>query len=173
MTRKHLGLVGAGGMLFMLALAWAGIATALPAQPRAAGSVEYGGVWVPSDGAVSFSFVASGSPSAATGRVQYQRRATGFEATSAGSVTCYLQVGNRGYLSGTLDRPFLSGPTEIGFFTATVVDGDATGGVDKAIVFLGADHVIPCDDPGNMAFLNSEVENTTVTRAQVQLIGAS
>jgi len=172
MNRKNLGLVGASALVFGLTLALAGIATALP-QPRAVGSVEYSGVWVPAGGTVKFSFVAAGTPTDASGRVQYQRIATGFDANSAGPMTCYLQVGNQAYFSGTFDRPFLSGPTEIAFWYATVIDGDATGGVDKAIVFLAADHSIACDDPGTMSFLDSEVANTQVTRAQVHVMGAS
>ena len=168
MTRMRFGFTGA--LVIGLTLALAGLAAALP-QPRASGSVEYGGVWVQPDGTVSFSFTAAGTPSAATGRVQYQRSATGFEAKSAGSVTCYLQVGRQGYLSGTLDKPFLSGPTEIAYWYATVVDGGATD-ADRAIVFLAADPV-PCNGAGTMAFLDSEVTNTTVTRAQVQVIGGS
>jgi hypothetical protein len=172
MTRKNFGLVGASALVCGLALALAGIATALP-EPRAVGSVEYSGVWVPAGGTVNFSFVAAGTPTDASGRVQYQRRATGFEANSAGEVTCYLQIGNQAYMSGTFDRPFLSGPSEIAFWVATVIDGDTTDGVDKAIVFLEADRAILCDAPGIVSFLDSEVANTPVTRGQVQVLGAS
>ena len=172
MKRKNFGIAGASALVVGLALVLAGIATALP-QPRAVGSVEYSGVWVPAGGTVSFSFVAAGTPTDASGRVEYQRRAEGFDANSAGPVTCYLQVGNQAYFSGTFDRPFLSGPTEIAFWYATVIDGDATGGVDKAIVFLAVDHAIACDDPGRMSFLNSEVASTPVARGQVEVMGAS
>ena len=77
----------------------------------------------------------------------------GFDANSAGPVTCYLQVGNQAYFSGTFEHPFLSGPTEIAFYYATVIDGAGTSGVDKAIVFLAADHAVRATEQERCRFL--------------------
>jgi hypothetical protein len=117
----------------------------------ATGSLRYEG-WL---GTESIALVAQGSPVAATGWMQFKRESTLFYANSGGPVTCYLQVGNRGYFTGEFASTFFSGPTEIRFFNGVVVDGDQTGEADRALVTLGADAPIPCDDPGTMTFLDT------------------
>jgi len=118
----------------------------------ATGAVAYEGFV----GTESISLVAHGSPADASGWMHFKRDAVlGFGANSEGPVTCYLQIGNRGYFAGEFKRTFLSGPTEIRFFNGIVVDGDQTGEPDSAFVELGADAPIPCNDPGTMAFLDA------------------
>ena len=170
--RKFMLVIAALGVALVAGSSLAGIATALPEQPRAVGGIEYsGGSWLPPGASVKLSFVAAGTPTDASGRVQFRRSMTGFDANSAGPVTCYLQVGNQAYFSGTFDRPFLSGPTEITFFYATVVDGDPTGDVDKAIVFITAGQAVPCDEEGTMSFLDSQVTSNPVSQGQIQVLG--
>jgi hypothetical protein len=154
-------------LVAILALAGAGTASA-DVTDMATGGVEYQLDWTA--GSVSISLVARGTPASAAGRIEYRRVAPGFDANSGGTVTCYLQVGSRGYFSGTFDRPFLSGPTEIRFFSGTVIDGDQmSGGVDRAFVALGADSPIPCADPGTMSFLDAMSANSPVTQGNIQV----
>jgi hypothetical protein len=140
-------------LMLLTAAVFVAIGTASPSSAgMATGAVAYEGF-----GTVSIALMAQGSPEAASGRMQFRRdvEGEGFDANSGGPVTCYLQVGNRGYFAGEFARTFFSGPTEIRFFNGIVVDGDALGEADKAFVTLGADRPIPCDDPGTMAFLDS------------------
>jgi hypothetical protein len=135
------------------ALTFAGAGTAsADTTPMATAGVTY---LQESFATISFSLVAQGTPSAADGRFEYRRVADGFDAQSSGVVTCYLQIGNRGYFSGQFDRPFLSGPTEVLFFNGVVVDGDGAGEADSAAVMLGADAPIPCNEVGTMSFLDA------------------
>jgi hypothetical protein len=147
------GLVGAAAAaLLVLTSGVAAATTASPNAGMATGAVAYEGF-----GTVSIALMAQGSPEAARGQMHFRRDAEGegFDANSGGPVTCYLQVGNRGYFAGEFARTFFSGPTEIRFFNGIVVDGDALGEADRAFVTLGADAPIPCDNPGMMAFLDS------------------
>lgn len=152
-----------------LAATTAGIALAIGGVPgKATGGVEIRNTVTP--GSVDLAFVAQGTPSDATGRVEYRRDWQGFEANTAGSVTCYLQVGNQAYFSGEFDRPFYSGPTAIPYFAATAIDGDWTGdAVDMAVVQLGADHPFACDDAGVMNSLDAMLSqwNSVVVKGNV------
>jgi hypothetical protein len=161
-------LAGAITLGAMLAAASAGAASPDPFD-IATGGAEYQLDWIA--GSVSFSLVAQGTPTDAGGRIEYRRTAEGFDANSAGKVTCYLQVGNRGYFSGEFDRPFLSGPTEIPFFSGTVIDGDQESGdgIDHAFVELNADSLVPCDDPGSMAFLDAMAATSPVTHGNIEV----
>lgn len=165
--RANLRLIAATMSLAAI-LAFAGTASA-GVSDMATGGFEYQPEGIPG-WSVSIGLVAQGTPASANGRIEYRRIAEGFNANSAGTVTCYLQVGNQGYFSGVFDHPFLSGPTEIRFFSGTVIDGDQiAGGADKAVVTLNADSLIPCDDPGTMSFLDAMSTNSPVTHGNVQV----
>jgi hypothetical protein len=164
MTRIRIALLSAALVL----VAFTTTATAAASEPFAStasptgGGIAFGAGEYQGFGTESIHLLAQGTPAAATGRLVYRRAAPGFDANAAGRITCFLQVGNRGYFSGTFFHPFLSGPTEIRFFNGVVVDASLDGSADEAFVMLGADAPIPCDDPGTMAFLDSM--STRITR---------
>jgi hypothetical protein len=160
-TRKRVHLLLTATAAIGALLAFAGTSTASPTGGGiAVGAVEYQGF-----GTTNIALVAQGTPASAHGWLVYRRAAPGFDANSVGQVTCYAQVGNRGYFSGVFVVPFLSGPTLIRFFNGVVVDASADGSADQAFIALGADAPIPCDEPFMTVFLDAVA--ATITRGNV------
>jgi hypothetical protein len=142
-----------------LLFAVTGIASAGDAG-MATGAVTWQGFGTP-----SISLVAQGTPTDASGWMQFRRSVEGFDANSGGPVLCYLQVGNRAYFSGVFARTFFSGPTEVRFFNGLVVDGAQFGEPDSVAVALSADAPIPCTTSWENDFLDAVA--TPVTRGNI------
>jgi hypothetical protein len=155
--RKRARLLATGVTLGAV-LVFAAAGTAAPTGGgMAVGVFEY-----PTNGTVSGSVVGRGTPAAADGVLVYRSVEPGVPDVNAiGRITCYLQVGIRGYFSGMFIRPFSLFCTEIRFFTGEVVDRTPDGSLDEAFVMLRASEPIPCDTE------NLDAAATPITRGNI------